>query len=174
MCKLTLPEHPASLSAVRPGWFLPQVQRSGGGWMACGRAFWLVCSQSRYQRHSLRYAMDRSTIGFFVIIVLFIAIAIPAIKPWSETQQLTGLPGWRRVAFSIGILALTTQVAIFAFIWTRVGKDQALFPEWSRLMYPLFWFSLMGIVSGKGAARWVLLAMSIIVLALSFFTQLSV
>lgn len=118
--------------------------------------------------------MDQSTAGFFGIIVFFIAMAILAIRPWSKMQQLTVLPGWRRVAFSIGALALTTQVAIFAFIWTRVGKDQALFPEWSRLIYPLFWFSVAGIVAGKGAARWVLLAMSIIVLALSFLTLLSV
>ena len=118
--------------------------------------------------------MDRSTVGFFVIVVLFIAIALLAIRPWSKTQPLTGLPGWRRLAFSIGALALTTQLAIFAFIWTRVGKDRALFPEWSRLMYPLFWFSVVGIVAGKGAARWVLLAMSIIILALSFFTLVSV
>jgi len=118
--------------------------------------------------------MVRSTVGFFVIVVVFIAMAILAIRPWSKTQQLTGLPAWRRVTFSLGVLALTTQVAIFAFIWTRVGKDHVLFPEWSRLMYPLFWFSVVGLAAGKGVARWILLSISILVLALSFFTLLSV
>ena len=118
--------------------------------------------------------MIRSTVGFFVIIVVFIAMAALAIKPWSKTQPLTGLPVWRRLAFSLGALALTTQVVVFAFVWTRVGQDQVLFPKWSRLMFPLFWFSMAGIAAGKGSARWALLAMSIIVLTLSFFALLSV
>jgi hypothetical protein len=118
--------------------------------------------------------MVRSTVGFFVIVVVFIAMAILAIRPWSKTQQLTGLPAWRTVTFSLGVLALTTQVAIFAFIFTRVGKDRVLFPEWSPLIYPLFWFSLVGLAAGKGAARWVLLVISIFVLVCSLIILLLV
>ncbi|HEY1581244.1 MAG TPA: hypothetical protein VGF82_29600 [Terracidiphilus sp.] len=118
--------------------------------------------------------MDRSTVGFFVIVVVFIAMAILAIRPWSKIQPLTGLPTWRKLLFWLGALLLATQVVIFAFVYTRVGQDQVLFPKWSRLMCPLFLFSVVGIVAGKGAARWALLAISILVLVISFFTLLSV
>ena len=97
--------------------------------------------------------MDRSTVAFFGIVLLFIAADILATWPWRNKQSLAELPGWRRVGFRIGTLALTIQVALFAFVWTRVGQDLALFPEWSRLMYPLFWFSVVGIAAGKGPAR---------------------
>lgn len=118
--------------------------------------------------------MAPSAVGFIVIVGIFIVLAVLAIRTWGKTQPLTGLPVWRKLAFGLGTLALATQVVIFAFIWTRVGEDQVLFPRWMRLIFPLFWISVVGIGAGKGPARWALLAISVFVLVLSFFTLLSV
>ena len=98
--------------------------------------------------------MSRSTGGFFAIVVVFIAVAILALRPWSKTQPLEGLPFWRGMAFGLGVAALATQVTIFAFVYTRVGEDQVFFPRWSRVIFPLFWLSMAGIFAGRGSARW--------------------
>jgi len=118
--------------------------------------------------------MDRSTIGFLVIVAVFVALVVLAIRPWRRIPPLTGLPVWRKLAFGLGSLALTVQVVIFAYVWTRVREDQVLFPRWSQLIFPLFWISVIGIFAGKGMPRWVLLTISILVMAVSFFAVLSV
>jgi hypothetical protein len=112
-------------------------------------------------------------IVFIGIIVAGLVGFILALRAWVKSGQSKGLPAWRRLLFSLGFLAVAAQAVLFALSWTHIGVDRALFAAWARFVYPSFLLSVILVLTGKGPARWWLLASSFLLFVLCFFTMLS-
>jgi hypothetical protein len=110
---------------------------------------------------------------FVGIIVAGLVGFVLALRAWIKSGQSAGLPAWRRLLFSLGFLAVAGQVVLFALSWTNIGRDRALFAAWARFVYPSFLVAFLLVLTGKGAARWWLLASSFLLFVLCFFIMLS-
>lgn len=82
------------------------------------------------------------------------------------------LPFWRRIAASIGLLAVTMQALLFILSWTRIGSG-VLFGQWARWVLPTFLVAVPCVLAGKGAFRWWLLLSSVLLFVICFFIVLS-
>jgi hypothetical protein len=107
------------------------------------------------------------------IIVAGLCGFIVALGTWMKSKSATGLPAWRKTLFSLGFLAVAGQVVLFALSWTHIGVDRALFAAWARCVYPSFLVAVVLVLTGKGPARWWLLASSFLLFVLCFFSMLS-
>jgi hypothetical protein len=117
--------------------------------------------------------MTPSKVIFLGIIIAGMTAFVLAFSSWLRKGKSVALPGWRRVIFSLGFLAVAGQVVLFALSWTRIGADYALFARWARFVYPSFVIAIVCILAGKGAARWWLLASSTLLFVICFFIMLS-
>lgn len=110
---------------------------------------------------------------FVGIVVAGLAGFVLALRAWVRSERSRSLPGWRRLLFSLGFLAVAGQLVLFALSWTHIGKDRALFAAWARLVYPSFAVPVALILTGKGSARWWLLGSSFLLFVLCFFIMLT-
>ena len=110
---------------------------------------------------------------FVGIIVAGLAGFVLALWAWVKSEKSKRLPAWRRLLFSLGFLAVAGQVVLFALSWTHIGRDRALFAAWARFVYPSFFVAAILALTGKGPARWWLLASSFLLFVLCFFIMLS-
>ncbi|SNT44440.1 hypothetical protein SAMN05421770_11915 [Granulicella rosea] len=110
---------------------------------------------------------------FVGIIVAGLIGFVLALWAWVRSEQSKELPAWRRLLFSLGFLAVAGQVVLFALSWTHIGRNRALFSAWARFVYPSFFVAAILALTGKGAARWWLLASSFLLFVLCFFIMLS-
>jgi hypothetical protein len=117
--------------------------------------------------------MNLSQIVFVGIIIAALAALGLACKTWFAKGQAAELPTWRKVIFSLGILAVVGQVVLFVLFWTKIGSDYGLFAEWARMVYPSFLVAAVCIFAGKGAARRWLFASSVLLFIVCFFMMLS-
>lgn len=112
----------------------------------------------------------------YVAVCLFAACGF-GYALWAKRAEVatTKLPAWRQLAAIIAFLAVAVQVSVFSafWIWPGIGRDYAMFAEWSRWVLPPFLVALPCTLAAKGASRWWLLASSVILFTLSFFIVLS-
>lgn len=129
-------------------------------------------SRTRTEGAAMR-SVTPGTAVFVGIVVAGLAGFVLALRAWFKTGQSMGLPVWRKLLFSLGFLAVAGQVLLFAVSWTRIGVDHALFAAWARFVYPSFLVAVVLVLTGKGSARWWLLASSCLLFVLCFFMMLT-
>jgi hypothetical protein len=81
------------------------------------------------------------------------------------------LPVWRRVASFAGFVAVALQSASFVAFWgwPNISRDTMLLGSWGRLVFASFIVAVPCVLAGKGASRWWLLALSVVLFVVCFF-----
>jgi len=81
------------------------------------------------------------------------------------------LPVWRRVALFAGFVAVALQGASFVafWCWPNISRDNVLLGSWARLVFGSFIVAVPCVLAGKGASRWWLLALSVLLFVVCFF-----
>jgi len=114
-----------------------------------------------------------------VVTILFAAMAADALiglgYGWNRWRRQPGtreMPAWRRAMTNVAFLAVSAQVILFAAFWTPVGYSTTSIGRWARWVLLLFAFAVPSILAGKGATRWLLLSLSVLVFVFCFFIAL--
>jgi hypothetical protein len=118
----------------------------------------------------LQFLSNAAQLG--MILVAFGGFAYAWIA-WRSKARETRLSTWRRTVFYVGFLAVAKQACLLIASWTRFARGD-LFYQWCRWVLPSFLIALPCVLAGKGAARWWLLASSVLQFVISSFIVLSV
>jgi hypothetical protein len=118
-------------------------------------------------------AITPAALAFVGLIACGLAAFFVALWRWLRGPQTQGLPGWRKVFFDLGFLAVAAQAVLLALSWTHIATSPALFARWARFVFPSFLVAAVLVLMGRGVSRWLLLASSFLLFVVCFFIMLT-
>lgn len=110
---------------------------------------------------------------FAVICLITLCVLIYAVLKWLVKDCKLRLSTWRRVAFGTGFCLVIFQALLFVTSWSRDVSDYVSFARWARWVLPSFVAAASCVLTGKGASRWLFLAVSVLLFGLCFLIVLS-